>query len=217
MDTQSQAEAQVDHVLNQAVNQEPSQVWPKYDDPNPEKQPHEVARDQPVEKLDARGLGIRVTKCGACDGCHDELQVNEYARPLGPFTHWYMCPTLHDPVNLSLGMMKLGDGLAFDGPIIQTLAKAQIEGRFMVVICYVHAEPDSEGKTVLSLSRHGCKFPTDKVYQTKGSEGLVGLLMRNLKEEFGEPQPVEMKKVEPHPLKSLLGRVDEAMHPLPPQ
>lgn len=211
-------EAQVDHVVG---TQEPSQVWP----PHESQQASEDARDsirsgtakttsEIIDKLDARGLGIRITNCGACDGTHEDMKVNEYARPLGPFTHWFMCPTLHDPVNLTLGMLKTGEGLELSGPVCRELAKAQIAGRYMVFVCYV---TEGDGKTTVTLTRHGNKFPTDKIYPSKENRGLVGLLMDNLKDEFGDPQPVEMKQVAPHPLKSLMGRVEEAIHPMPPQ
>lgn len=218
---QAVAEAQVDHV----VSKDAGQVWPV---PTLENKPEELdwmnKTAGQVEKLDARSLGINIHNCGACDGSHECLQVNEYARPLAPFTHWFMCPNTHDPVNLTLGMMKSGEGLEFHAGIIQDLAKAQIAGRYMVIVCYVDADKDAERRLPLRLVRHSCKFPTGDVYPSKESEGFVGLLMRNLKEEFGDPQPVEMKTVAPHPLKSLLGRAAEAavgsadaMHPLPPQ
>lgn len=206
----------------QNESQEPSQVWPvAVDDRTVMDEGSPV-----VEKLDARGMGIRVTNCGACDGTHDDLKVNEYARPLGPFTHWFMCPTLHDPVNLTLAMLKTGDGLELDGPVCRKLAEAQIAGRWMVIICYVDS---SGGADALKYQRNGHKFPSGDVYPSKQSKGLVGLLMEDLEREFGPAQPVEMKQVVPHPLRSLLGkaenavqnslgdRVTEAMHPLPPQ
>lgn len=189
-----------DIVTDNKATEEPSQVWPE--------------KPEPVATvMDARGLKLAIHHCGGCDGSHEDIQVIEYARPQGPFTHWFNCPATADPVSLSLGMLKSGAGLEFSGPVLQELAKAQIAGRYMVIICYVHAEPGPDGKLGLTLTRHGHKFPAGDVYQSKESEGLVGLLMRNLREEFGDPQPVEMKTVAPHPLKSLLGRVDEAIKP----
>lgn len=199
MDTNTPA----DIVTDNKATEEPSQVWPAK---------AEETKAEPVATvLDARGMRVNINHCGGCDGSHEDIQVNEYARPQGPFTHWFTCPATADPVSLSLGMLKGGAGLEFSGPVIQELAKAQMAGRYMVIVCYVHAEPDASGKFPLTLTRHGHKFPTGDVYPSKECEGLVGLLMRNLKDEFGDPQPVEMKTVAPHPLKSLLGRVDEAV------
>lgn len=201
-----------DHV----TNQESGQVWPPRDGLQAETP---LQRSQ-VAKMDARGVPFNISKCGACDGSHEHLTIMEYARQPGPFSHWFVCPNTGDPVNVTLGTLPSGEGLEFNGAVIQDLAKAQMAGRYMAIICYVEAEPDANGKFPLRLVRHGCKFPSGDVYQSKECEGLVGLLMRNLKEEFGDPQPVEMKAVKPHPLKSLVERAKEAsevMHPIPPQ
>jgi len=185
-----------------------------------------------TDKFDARQVGITIKNCGACDGTHEGVKVNEFTRPSGPFTHWFTCPNLQDPVNITLGLLSNGEGLQLDGPILQTLARAQLCGMYMVIVCEI--DPSQDHK--MTLTRHTHKFPSGDVYQTKSNLGFMGLLKENLEQEFGPAQPVEMKEVRPQPLRDLMGnlidrakeaqevpaaslgdRVSEAMQTLPPQ
>jgi hypothetical protein len=170
--------------------------------------------DQPLtgEKPSLVGQNITVHQCAACDGRHENIEVRDYNRPQPPFTHWYMCPNLGDPVPIALAMLHDGQALELNGPVCQALAEAQIAGRFLVAVCMI-----KDGKLLLRRTTH--KFPAAEYFETKESAGVMGTLRKNLEQEVGTQQPAVMREATlPKPLRELLGNgslPDRVVHKLP--
>lgn len=141
------------------------------------------------------GNVISINDCPACHSGHVGLKITEYNAPRGPFTHWYLCPSLGDPCNISLAAMKNGQGMELDSDVCQALAIAQQAGRWMVAIWWIH----DNGET-LSMVRPTYKFPIVEF------EHAVRLLREKCQQEIGPPQPDVMQAADhPQPLTKLFG------------
>lgn len=152
------------------------------------------------EPAKLEGQQLDVHKCAACDGRHDAIQVQSFNRPVQPYTHWYQCPTLGDPVPISIAMLTAGDAIELDGPVCQALAEAQIAGRWLVAVFHI----DVDGRLILRRSSQ--KFPTGDLLQSAEHKGCIGLLKENFEQEVGTQQPQEMRTAAtPRPLRSLMG------------
>jgi|GEM_PF-6068955 hypothetical protein len=180
------------------------QVWP----PAPETTHEEVADDVLTgEPAVLDPIGITVHKCAACDGKHENIVMTEYTRQPHPFTHWYACPTLHDPVPVALAMMRNGMAMELNGPACQALAAAQVAGRFLVAIFHHGVGPD--GKLHMYVKQH--KFPTGEYFEhddEKGNKfkGVIGMLKEALEQEAGTVQQQAMRHAAiPKPLREIFG------------
>lgn len=142
------------------------------------------------------GQSVNIRQCPCCDGSHDGLDVREFAKSQGPFTHWFLCPTLGEPVSISLLMLSSGEGLELNGAVCQSIAKAQLSGRYLIAVFVISAE----GK--LELHRTSQKFPTGDF------EECVNMLRKNLSSETGPAQPLQMQRGRPMPLRTLMGALD---------
>ncbi len=160
------------------------QVWP----------PVAPLTGQPAHVEPGQRLNIR--QCPSCDGSHDDLQVREYSKPQGPFTHWFTCPNSKDPVSLSLLMLTSGEGMELNGAVCQALAEAQLAGRWMIAVFTI--TPDGK----LLCRRSTAKFPTGDY------DICMNLFRENLQQETGPAQPAKMADGRPNPLRSLLGAFD---------
>ena len=193
--------------------EEPSQVWPVNQDAgtvieSPVEPLPESQRDYgPLtgQSADVRQQNLSIRQCSACDGSHEEIKVTEYSRPAGPFTHWFMCPTTLDPVNLSLLALRSGEGLELNGALCQFLATAQIAGRYCVAVCWI----DQDNK--IQVAKSSWRFPTGDYFQTKDADGtehlgFLGSLKKLLEQEVGQSQPAVMQPANvPKPLRTLMG------------
>lgn len=148
---------------------------------------------QPV-KTNGQSLSIR--QCPCCDASHDGLEVREFSRPQGPFTHFFTCPSLQEPVSVSLLMLTGGEGLELSGPICQAMAKAQLAGRYLIAVYVIN--PDGR----IDLHRTTQKFPTGDY------DACIKMLQDDLRSEIGPAQRDEMKEASPLPLRGLLGAFD---------
>jgi hypothetical protein len=189
------------------------QVWPQpVETPSSEAPQPLTGEKAPIASIDRQNLNVH--QCAACDGQHENIEVHDYNRPQPPFTHWYMCPTLGDPVPIALAMLKEGQALELNGPICQALAEAQIAGRFMVAVFMI-----KDGQLLLRRTTH--KFPTAEYFESKESPGCLGTFKKNLEQETGAQQPAVMKEAASiKPLRELLGNgqlPDRVVHKLPPE
>lgn len=143
---------------------------------------------------------VNVHKCGACDNRHDDIEIKEFARQLPPFTHFYICPNVGDPVPLTLAMMSDGNGMELHGPTMQSLACARMAGRWIAVVGYIE-----DGK--LLIDKHADRFPmADYFEQGPDSPGFIKQLLQMLESEAGIHQPAEMRPAPPRtPLRTLNG------------
>jgi hypothetical protein len=187
------------------------QVWPQpVETPSSEAPQPLTGEKAPIASIDRQN--ITVHQCAACDGRHENIEVHDFNRPRPPFTHWYTCPALGDPVPLCLAMLKSGEAIELNGPVCQALAEAQIAGRFLVAVFFVQ-----DG--VLMLRRTTYKFPAVEYFETKDSAGVMGTLRKNLEQEVGTQQPAVMREAAlPKPLRELLGNgslPDRVVHKLP--
>ena len=173
-----------------------SQVWPP-----PQNKIDSNAEGGPLtgEPVDVRGSKLNIRKCPACDAAHQNLVVNEYNKPQGVFTHWFHCPTIQDPVSVSLLMLRSGDAIELSGPVCQSLANAQVAGRYLAVVFYV----DEEGK--LHMERTTSNFPVADFYETKDRPGCIGMLRKSFEDEVGKQAPQTMSRARPKPLRTLVG------------
>lgn len=179
------------------------QVWPKRSEPEPQLQPESqpaVLTGEPAQ-LD-EGQRLDVEKCAACDNRHQGIAVFSFNRPVPPFTHWYACPALGDPVPIALAMLKAGGGIELHGPIINHLAAAQTAGRFLAAIFW-----HEDGKLRMGLTTH--KFPHADYFEADDQKGVLGMLREKLEEYAGAPQTRDMRRAPPlMPLRTLLGTAE---------
>lgn len=171
------------------------QVWPPANDPGP-------LTGAPCA-LGGQSLNMR--QCPSCDGSHEAIIVKELAKPAGSFTHWFSCPNTGDPVSLSLAMLKSGGGIELNGPVCQSLAEAQMAGRWMIAIWHI------DQNNAIQCSKHSTKFPVGDYFTQKdiqGHKGCVEMLAELLRQEIGPVQPDLMRAVNPSPLRDLMGALD---------
>lgn len=173
------------------------QVWPPGTEPISSVPLTEILTGDPA---DVSIQNLTVHKCAACDGKHEAIQMREFTRPPHPFTHFYLCPTLGDPVPVALAMMHAGTAMELRGPVCQGLAAAQVCGRFMAVIFW----HDDENK--LRMYFHEEKFPMGDYFETADQKGVMGMLKQQLEANAGTLQQQAMRRAQtPKPLRDLLG------------
>ena len=174
--------------------QDDGQVWPQAAEPAPAS-PNVLTGE--IASFGATGLTVH--KCAACDGKHEGIVMNEYTRPPAPFTHWYNCPTIGDPVPVALAMMHNGAGLELNGPVCQALAAAQVAGMFLAMVCY-----HDDGKLRMHVTRN--KFPTGDYFETGDAKGVLGTLKEMLEQEVGTLDQQAMRRAQtPKPIRELFG------------
>ena len=170
------------------MSEDAGQVWP----------PAEPLTGEPVVIESDQRLSI--AECPACDGKHAGLEIHQFNRPSGPFTHWFTCPSQGDPVPLSLMMLKDGEGFELNTKVCQAVAAAQMSGRYLIAVFYINHDNN------LLLERTTHKFPPADFFESKESKGVMGLLRESLEMEVGPQQPAKMKPAgKLSPLQSLLG------------
>lgn len=163
--------------------------------PIPGEQPTPTGK--PLEVGEQR---LSVQHCEACDGRHEGLQVFSYVRPRTVHTHWYKCPTVGDPVPISLIGLSDGRGILIDSDVCRALVNAQLAGRWCVAFFIVTAD----GQLTAQHKTH--RFPHGDFFGAGGeSKGCIKMLTELFEREVGPQQPAEMKTVEPAPLHSLPG------------
>ena len=196
---------------------ETAQVWPKAEEPATQEQLAQVLTGE-IAKLE--GQNLTVQKCAACDGKHEAIQMREYARRPVPFTHYYLCPTLGDPVPVALAMMTNGGAMELSGTICQALAAAQVSGRFMVATFWL----DDDRR--LRMHLHEQKFPTGDYFEDveNGRKGVLGLLREQFEKTTGTLQQQAMRRAAtPKPIRELFGNaapqqgVDQQQFKIPPE
>lgn len=191
--------------------QEDGRVWPSQPPAEPAYESEKVLTG---ERASFGTEGLTVHKCAACDGKHEGIVMSEYTRPPAPFTHWYDCPTLGDPVPVALAMMTNGGGMELNGPVCHALAAAQVAGRFMVMVCY-----HEDGKLRMRVTTN--KFPTGDYFETADAKGVLGTLKEMLEREVGTLQQQQMRQaVLPQPIRELFGNSqpsNKQEFKLPPQ
>lgn len=153
------------------------------------------------EVANMAGTLVRIQECAACGASHADVALTEYNKKIGPFTHWYACPTLGDPCQLALLSLNGEDGIELSGPICAALTEAQFAGRYMVAIWFL----DAEGK--LRMHRICHRFPTIDMLGDGTNPGVLGMLKSDLERECGgAQQPAVMRPATaPKPLRDLLG------------
>lgn len=153
-----------------------------------------------MQTADMNGTLVRIQECSACGASHESVALTEYQKKVGPFTHWYVCPTLGDPCQVALLSLSGENGIELSGPICQALIEAQLAGRYMVAVWFI----DQEGK--LRLKRKDNRFPHTDMLPHGEHPGALGMLKEQLEAECGQQQPQVMRTAEtPKPLRNLLG------------
>lgn len=145
------------------------------------------------EALDTKGSGINIQHCPACDGPHENLELNQFNHDNPPWTHWFSCPTLKDPVPLTL--LAIGrDGMEIRNDVVLSVARGAQANNYMAAIFRV------EGGKLL-LERHTQHFDPGNFSKA------VELLKQNLEDEVGPPreQPEQDDSQELRPLVNLFG------------
>ena len=173
------------------------QVWPaspEQDQPSP----FQILTGEPLPEQQ-----VSIHKCAACDNRHDVVELHEYGRIQPPFTHWYECPTLGDPVPVTIGMMGDGTGMELSGPTMQSLARAAKSGRWMAVVFYVE---DTDQGRMVKMETHTQRFPRSDFFEDGDHKGCLGLLREWCERDAGVQAPQAMQPAKrPVPLRSLNG------------
>lgn len=132
-------------------------------------------------KVVARGdvPRVAVPHCPRCSHAHYGIQVNEYTHSSPPWTHWFICPELNEPVSLYVVTDGSGAGLEIDRQIVEQMFDAQAAGQWMSAIFYVKS-----GR--LLMHRRTAGFPRGDL------AAAVDMLRDNLQEEIGPPPLMEL-------------------------
>ncbi len=122
-------------------------------------------------------MTIDIPECPACGGSHNVIVARPFKANRLPYTHWYNCPTVFDPVSLTLAMQ--GDNpIEVNRRIIQDLAEAQANGGCLMFVTF-----GTDKRAGVTLRRHTSDFPTNRM------EEAVRLLYENLTPEMPLPAP----------------------------
>lgn len=73
---------------------------------------------------------LTILECPSCGGKHTDLDIREFAKPYGVYTHHFVCPTTEDPGFLSLHTHN-GTASEVDANICRCALNAQQTGRWL--------------------------------------------------------------------------------------
>jgi len=131
--------------------------------------------------------------CYACDAMHNALPLHAYKRSVPPWSHWYTCPTLGEPVSLTIVTDGKGN-VEIANSVLRSLADATRCGRYMVAIWYLDG-----GK--IMMTRTTCEYPQGEFAAS------VRLLDSDLAKEAGPALPTIMQPAgERRPTINLFGK-----------
>lgn len=99
-----------------------------------------VVDEQPA----ARGIVIMdIPECHLCAMPHERVELHPYGlrggRTPTNATHWYTCPTMREPLAMTLA----GPGVPLDGDLLASFGDALCSGRWLVLVAW---EPTPGGK-----------------------------------------------------------------------
>ena len=124
---------------------------------------------------------VNVRECSSCGAVHNGVIAVRYVRPLGAYTHWFVCPVYRDPVNVRVEV----DGSKINQDLLDGLARAHSSGRYMVGIWHI------DEKNALQHSVFTEQFPTADFglmeADEKANQGVLPHFRRMLNEVAGVP------------------------------
>lgn len=96
---------------------------------------------------------LQTHACHACGETHDDVTLKPYSKPHPPWTHFYICPLLGEPV--SLCVQTLNDApVALNRKLINDVAQMTLAGSYFVCTAVM-----ADGK--LTMHHHRDRFPRD--------------------------------------------------------
>lgn len=127
---------------------------------------------------------INVGRCPACSKSHERVLLAELKSGHGPFTHWYQCPELGDPVQTTIVVFDEGQHSEVNKEIVASAVNAQKAGRYLWAIFHLDEK--------------------DKLFITSGWQNFVSariddagrLLVEDFRRRVDAPPPqIPLKRV----------------------
>ncbi len=154
----------------------------------PEEQPQLTGK-----AADILGRTTTINKCDACDGAHPDVILRAFVRQNSAFTHWFLCPVTGDAVSVSLVGLTTGDAINLDSETLQLFAKAQMSGRYVVIVGMV-----ADGKLAFHcINKH---LPHGDFFGEPPRKGMFEMVKEAFEKIVGPQQPAEMKVATPVPM-----------------
>lgn len=99
-------------------------------------------------------LSLETVNCSACDGHHYDTSCHEYKTPKPPATHWYICPTTNDPVDIAVVAIDKNKNIVLAAEVVAMLARALASDAWLVCVWNLH-----DGGKSIHFSRKAHQFP----------------------------------------------------------
>ena len=145
------------------------------------------------EAVDNQRIDVEV--CGCCDNPHKLVELVSYKKTRSPYTHYFICPKLGDPVSLCI--MQRGTSIVeVNAKCVDALVAAEQAGSYVFAVFYPNAGE-------IRCDRVGWNF------STKNYETVIDVMQKNLRQETHPPEKANLRTVPPpKPALPLFGDVE---------